>query len=81
GVQFGILPVGSGNGLARAAGIPVKLKAALALIFSGTAKPVDAFMLNNRYACMLSGIGFDAQVAHGFANKATRGLLTYTQQS
>ncbi|MBR2648530.1 MAG: diacylglycerol kinase family lipid kinase [Sediminibacterium sp.] len=81
GVQFGILPVGSGNGLARAAGIPVKLKSALALIFSGTAKPIDAFMLNNQYACMLSGIGFDAQVAHGFANKATRGLLTYTQQS
>jgi YegS/Rv2252/BmrU family lipid kinase len=81
GVQFGILPVGSGNGLARAAGIPIKLKSALSLIFSGTAKAVDAFMLNNKYACMLSGIGFDAQVAHGFANKATRGILTYTQQS
>jgi diacylglycerol kinase (ATP) len=70
GVQFGILPVGSGNGLARAAGISVKLKSALALIFSGSAKPIDAFLLNNRYSCMLSGIGFDAQVAHGFANKA-----------
>ena len=30
---------------------------------------------------MLSGLGFDAQVAHDFANKASRGLLTYTQQS
>ena len=30
---------------------------------------------------MLSGIGFDAQVAHDFASKASRGLLTYTQQS
>lgn len=30
---------------------------------------------------MLSGVGFDAQVAHDFATKATRGLLTYTQQS
>lgn len=81
GVQFGILPLGSGNGLARAAGIPVSLKAALALIFTGCAKPIDAFEVNKQYACMLSGIGFDAQVAHGFANKATRGLLTYTQQS
>jgi diacylglycerol kinase family enzyme len=30
---------------------------------------------------MLSGVGFDAQVAHDFASKAARGLLTYTQQS
>ncbi len=30
---------------------------------------------------MLSGIGFDAKVAHDFAEKATRGLITYTQQS
>ena len=30
---------------------------------------------------MLSGIGFDAQVAHDFATKATRGLMMYTQQS
>ena len=30
---------------------------------------------------MLSGIGFDAQVAHDFATKASRGLMMYTQQS
>jgi len=30
---------------------------------------------------MLSGVGFDAQVAHDFASKASRGLMTYTQQS
>ena len=30
---------------------------------------------------MLSGIGFDAQVAHDFASKSSRGLLTYTHQS
>jgi diacylglycerol kinase family enzyme len=30
---------------------------------------------------MLSGIGFDAQVAHDFAQKTKRGLFTYTQQS
>lgn len=26
---------------------------------------------------MLSGLGFDAQVAHDFASKSSRGLLTY----
>lgn len=80
-VRFGIIPMGSGNGLARCAGIPTKPQLALAMIFTGRSKKVDAFLINNQYACMLSGIGFDAQVAHDFATKASRGLLTYTQQS
>lgn len=80
-VNFGIIPVGSGNGLARAAHIPMKPKAALALIFTGVAKHIDAFKINNNYSCMLSGVGFDAQVAHDFSTKASRGLMTYTQQS
>lgn len=80
-VRFGIIPMGSGNGLARSAGIPTKPQQALALIFAGHSKRIDAFLINNQYACMLSGIGFDAQVAHDFATKASRGLLTYTQQS
>jgi YegS/Rv2252/BmrU family lipid kinase len=80
-VNFGIIPVGSGNGLARAAHIPLKTQAALALVFTGKAKMIDAFMVNEHYSCMLSGVGFDAQVAHDFATKASRGLLTYTQQS
>lgn len=81
GVRFGIIPVGSGNGLARAANIPTKIKPALALIFEGKATTVDAFTINGAYSCMLSGIGFDAQVAHDFAQKTFRGLLAYTQQS
>ena len=80
-INFGIIPVGSGNGLARAAHIPTKPQAALALIFTGEAKFIDAFMVNNHYSCMLSGLGFDAQVAHDFSTKAARGLLIYTQQS
>jgi len=81
GVRFGIIPAGSGNGLARAANIPMRLKSALNIIFEGHASAIDAFTINGSYACMLSGIGFDAQVAHDFAQKTTRGLFTYTQQS
>ena len=80
-LSFGIIPIGSGNGLARAANIPSKPLQALQLIFSGTATYVDAFTINNHFSCMLSGIGFDAKVAHDFAEKTTRGLFTYTQQS
>ncbi len=80
-VDFGILPMGSGNGLAYGAGIPRQPARALDLIFNGAAVYVDGFKINNEFSCMLSGLGFDAQVAHDFANTASRGLFTYTQQS
>jgi YegS/Rv2252/BmrU family lipid kinase len=80
-VNFGIIPVGSGNGLALAAGISRNSKKAIALILNGKATPIDAFLINDQFSCMLSGIGFDAQVAHDFSTKAARGLITYTQQS
>jgi YegS/Rv2252/BmrU family lipid kinase len=80
-VRFGILPVGSGNGLARAAGIPTKIKRALQVIIEGNTMPVDGFTINDAFSCMLSGLGFDAQVAHNFARKAKRGLFNYTKES
>ena len=80
-LSFGIIPLGSGNGLARAANIPSKPLSALQLLFVGTAKNIDALTINQHFSCMLSGIGFDAKVAHDFAEKTTRGLFTYTQQS
>ncbi len=80
-IHFGIIPVGSGNGLALAAGIPKKPQDAIQLIITGESKPIDAFLINQEFSCMLSGVGFDAQVAHDFSSKASRGLMTYTQQS
>ena len=80
-VNFGIIPMGSGNGLACCAGIPKNPSKALDVIFEGNATNVDGFKLNDEFSCMLSGLGFDAQVAHDFANSASRGLFTYTQQS
>jgi diacylglycerol kinase (ATP) len=76
-VQFGIIPLGSGNGLAFAAGIPKAGEKALEIIFSGQPKPTDAFMVNDRFACMLCGLGLDAAVAHQFAVSPKRGLGTY----
>jgi diacylglycerol kinase (ATP) len=77
GVNFGIIPMGSGNGLALAAGIPRDPKKAMEIIFKGHSSPVDAFYINDHFSCMLSGIGFDGKVAHEFANSSKRGLLTY----
>ncbi|HEX6333441.1 MAG TPA: acylglycerol kinase family protein, partial [Flavisolibacter sp.] len=80
-LQFGILPCGSGNGLAFSAGIPKNLDKAIDIVFRGHGVRSDAFMINDRFACMLCGLGFDAQVAHDFANDPNRGLATYIRQT
>lgn len=76
-INFGVIPCGSGNGLALSAGISKKPEKALDIIFSGVANEVDGFMVNNTFACMLCGLGFDAKVAHEFAQQSKRGLATY----
>jgi len=80
-VRFGILPAGSGNGLALSAGIPKAKEKALDIIFRGKCLPTDAFLINDRFACMLCGLGLDAQVAHDFAKDPRRGLSTYVQKA
>lgn len=76
-VNFGIIPCGSGNGLAFAAKIPKRRAGALEIIFNGKAAAIDGFTINDRFACMLCGLGFDARVAHDFADQSKRGLATY----
>ena len=80
GVRIGIIPMGSGNGLALAAHIPLQTSRALEIILQGNAKPVDALLINGRFSCMLCGLGFDAQVAHDFAKQKRRGWTSYARQ-
>lgn len=80
-VNIGIIPLGSGNGLAFAAKIPKSPRNALQLIFKGKADYIDGFYLNSHFSCMLCGLGFDAQVAHDFAKQSKRGLATYVKQT
>lgn len=77
GVNFGIIPCGSGNGLAYAAKIPKQPEKALDIVFNGKASAIDGFYINGQFACMLCGVGFDAKVAHEFAKQPKRGLSTY----
>jgi diacylglycerol kinase (ATP) len=78
-VSIGIIPRGSGNGLAFAAGISKDATKALDIIFKGKPQQVDAFMINEHFSCMLSGLGFDAQIAHEFDRQQKRGFWKYTQ--
>src|SRR4051794_12253680 len=73
-VNIGIVPTGSGNGLALAAGISPLTSKALDIIFDGTASWIDGFFINQKFSCMLCGVGFDAKVAQAFAAEKRRGL-------
>jgi diacylglycerol kinase (ATP) len=79
-LSFGIIPCGSGNGLAFTAKIPKSPSAALDVIFNGQPALVDGYYVNDQFACMLCGLGFDAKVAHDFARQPKRGLATYVKQ-
>ncbi|MBC7625915.1 diacylglycerol kinase family protein [Ferruginibacter sp.] len=80
-INIGIIPMGSGNGLALAAKIPKEIHKALEVIFTGKGRYIDSFFINDVFSCMLCGLGFDAQVAHDFAKQPSRGLSTYIKQT
>lgn len=80
-VNIGIIPTGSGNGLAFTAKIPRSVDKALEIIFTGKTSCVDAFLINGKLSCMLSGIGLDAKVAYDFSLQKKRGLSTYIKQT
>jgi YegS/Rv2252/BmrU family lipid kinase len=77
GLNFGIIPCGSGNGLAYGAKIPKQAGKALDIVFKGNTSLIDGFYINDHFSCMLCGLGFDAKVAHDFAQQPKRGLITY----
>lgn len=76
---MGIIPKGSGNGLARHLGIPMDATQALNCLFTGRIVPIDTFRLNGRLSLNVSGIGFDGYVAELFGLEKQRGLQGYTK--
>jgi YegS/Rv2252/BmrU family lipid kinase len=79
GVKMGIIPMGSGNGLARELGISMDMhKSARALIKDKNLK-VDICRLNEQRFLCTSGIGFDAMVAEKMSKASSRGFMKYVQ--
>jgi YegS/Rv2252/BmrU family lipid kinase len=76
-IPLGIIPFGSGNGLARHLRIPLKKNKALALALSGQVNKIDVGILNGKYFFCTAGIGFDATVAKVFSKGKGRGLINY----
>ncbi|HBO27616.1 MULTISPECIES: diacylglycerol/lipid kinase family protein [Culturomica] len=74
---FGIVSIGSGNGFARHLGYSTSLKKALRQVLCGTCSQVDVMEINGEYSLNVSGVGFDAEVAHEFNRQKLRGVFSY----
>ena len=78
---LGIIPCGSGNGLARHLRIPMEPKAAIDIINQGNKLCIDYGKINNIPFFCTCGVGFDAFVSLKFADSGKRGLLTYLENT
>ena len=79
GIPLGIIPMGSGNGLARHAGIPLNIELAMNLLVNGEIQAVDIAQANEFYVASNCGFGFDAFITQQIKHKAHRGLPMYIQ--
>ncbi len=79
GVTLGIIPRGSGNGLARELGIPMSLQKSVESLLTGKPKIIDVCAVNEQLFLCTSGIGFDAQVADRMAKAHKRGFKRYVE--
>ncbi|MHB8259367.1 MAG: diacylglycerol/lipid kinase family protein [Bacteroidia bacterium] len=77
GITLGIIPRGSGNGLARSLGIPQNTIKAIKRIETGTIRTIDSGIINDKPFFCAAGIGFDAHICQLFALTKNRGLSSY----
>ena len=78
---LGIIPCGSGNGLARHLGIPMNVEKALEIINLDNIEALDYCTANDRPFFCTCGVGFDAHVSQKFAEAKKRGPLSYIQKT
>ena len=76
---MGILPCGSGNGLARHLRIPMNLRKAIDVLNRHEVRQLDYGMINGRPFFCTCGMGFDAFISKKFADGGKRGKLKYVQ--
>lgn len=78
--SLGIIPIGSGNGLARHLGIPLNVKTAIEHINHSESIWVDYGMVNDQPFFCTCGTGFDAYVSTEFAKGKQRGVMKYLEK-
>ncbi|MHB1921222.1 MAG: diacylglycerol/lipid kinase family protein [Chitinophagaceae bacterium] len=76
---LGIIPKGSGNGLARALDIPRNIRKSLTIINQMKVRKIDTGWANGHLFLSNAGVGFDAFIARRFAKNKGRGIINYTR--
>jgi YegS/Rv2252/BmrU family lipid kinase len=76
---LGIIPMGSGNGLAKHIGMSTDYNQAILQLCNAKENRIDTLTINNKFAVNVSGFGFDGYVAYRFNHHGKRGLSTYTK--
>jgi diacylglycerol kinase (ATP) len=76
-IRLGIVPAGSGNGLARSLGLSMKIEEVIKQIYSCKESVIDYGTVNNIPFFCTSGVGFDAHIGNLFATSVKRGLQSY----
>lgn len=75
---LGIIPYGSGNGLARHLQIPLNICQSIQLLNHATIRRIDYGRINKKHLFFCScGLGFDAHVSWKFSQASSRGFITY----
>ena len=78
---LGIIPCGSGNGLARHLYIPMNPDGALQVLSDCHIEQLDYGMIDQEPFFCTCGVGFDAFISDRFAKAGKRGLLTYIENT
>lgn len=78
---LGIIPCGSGNGLARHLNIPMDVKKAIETINKGIEATVDYGKINGIPYFCTCGVGFDAFISMKFSQAGKRGIATYIENT
>lgn len=78
---LGIIPCGSGNGLARHLHIPMNHEKALQVINKAHVRKIDSGIIAGHPFFCTCGVGFDAFVSLKFAGSKRRGLITYLENT
>lgn len=75
--SMGVIPLGSGNGLARFMKIPLKSEEAIHAINAGRVTTIDSATMNGMPFFNMAGVGFDAHISMEFASLESRGFSGY----
>jgi YegS/Rv2252/BmrU family lipid kinase len=76
---LGVIPRGSGNGLARHLQVPLSVDGAIRFLNQGHRSLIDSGNINGHPFFTTAGIGFDAYISSVFAGSKRRGLKTYVE--